>query len=158
MLLRIIAVGRMKNDPTHTLYKDYIERIDRMGASVSIGPCTTVEIDDRKSHPAQKGWTDKRFLEQVSHSDRLLVFDENGTSQKSKEFAAYLQKWRDQGTPRIICALGPAEGHGELIKTRANDIFSFGSATWPHLLARVMLAEQIYRGISILNNHPYHRE
>lgn len=87
-----------------------------------------------------------------------IVLDERGDALSSRGLADRLERWRDQGVPEAHFLIGAADGHDEAIRNSADLLISFGPATWPHLLARVMLAEQLYRATSILANHPYHRE
>ena len=84
--------------------------------------------------------------------------DERGTAEDSRAFAGRLAGWRDDGVSEIIFLLGAADGLSPDLRARAGFLLSLGPMTWPHLLARALLAEQIYRGISILANHPYHRD
>jgi 23S rRNA (pseudouridine1915-N3)-methyltransferase len=87
-----------------------------------------------------------------------IVLDERGKPLTSIEFAKKLEAWRDTGRREAMFLIGAADGHDEAIRDRADLLLSFGPATWPHLLVRVMLAEQLFRATSILANHPYHRE
>jgi len=86
------------------------------------------------------------------------VLDELGTALSSQAFAARLGQWRDDGVRETRFLLGPAEGHDPATRDAADLVMAFGPATWPHLLARAMLAEQLFRAVSILQGHPYHRE
>ena len=87
-----------------------------------------------------------------------ILLDERGQTLSSAELARKLEQWRDAGTREARFSIGAADGHSEDERARADLLLSFGSATWPHLLARAMLAEQLFRATSILGNHPYHRE
>ncbi len=87
-----------------------------------------------------------------------VALDERGQALSSRELADRLARWRDQGVSEALFLIGAADGHDEALRARADLLLSFGPATWPHLLARAMLAEQLYRATSILANHPYHRE
>src|SRR3546814_4033065 len=87
-----------------------------------------------------------------------LVLDERGESLSSMQLAKRLEGWRDRGVPEARFLIGAADGHEEDVRAEADLLLSFGPATWPHLLARAMLAEQLYRATAILANHPYHRE
>lgn len=87
-----------------------------------------------------------------------IVLDERGQALSSRALADRLEQWRDRGVPEAQFLIGAADGHDDALRDRADLLFSFGPATWPHLLARAMLAEQLYRATSILANHPYHRE
>ena len=87
-----------------------------------------------------------------------MLLDEKGKALSSMELAAKLEQWRDRGTRETRFVIGAADGHSEAEREAADLLLSFGKATWPHLLARAMLAEQLFRATSILTNHPYHRE
>lgn len=89
---------------------------------------------------------------------RLIALDERGRQWTSREFAERLAAWRDAGAPALAFAIGGADGLGEAVTSGADWIMSLGAMTWPHLLARVMLLEQLYRAQQILAGHPYHRE
>lgn len=87
-----------------------------------------------------------------------IVLDERGKSLTSRSLADHLEKWRDMGIAEARFMIGAADGHDAAMRDNADLLYSFGAATWPHLLARAMLAEQLYRATAILANHPYHRE
>ena len=87
-----------------------------------------------------------------------VLLDEKGKALSSMELAQSLEQWRDRGTREARFVLGAADGHSDAEREAADLLLSFGAATWPHLLARAMLAEQLFRATSILANHPYHRE
>ena len=87
-----------------------------------------------------------------------IVLDERGDALPSTELARKLERWRDEGKREARFLIGAADGHDEDQRRKADLILSFGPATWPHLLVRAMLAEQLFRATSILANHPYHRD
>lgn len=89
---------------------------------------------------------------------RLVVLDEKGRQFPSREFATLLGRWRDDGIRETRFLIGAADGHDDAVRGEADVLIAFGAATWPHMLARAMLAEQLWRATSILSNHPYHRE
>ncbi len=94
----------------------------------------------------------------AERGSKTILLDEKGEKLSSTEFAAMLGKWRDDGVSEVRFCLGAADGFDEEDRASADRLIAFGRATWPHLLARAMLAEQLYRATSILANHPYHRE
>lgn len=139
----IIAVGRLRQGPLHELFQDYAKRM-------ADWPLTLHEIDERKPVEAP-------ILSRMAAAQYRFVLDERGRSLKSVEFAAHLQKLEQQGNTRIAFVLGGADGHGQAVRDKGDFLLSFGIQTWPHMLARVMLAEQIYRARQIIAGHPYHR-
>ena len=88
---------------------------------------------------------------------RDVLLDERGKQLSSEDFAAVLGRWRDDGVREARFLIGAADGHGEAARSRADLLIAFGAMTWPHLMARAMLAEQLWRATSILAGHPYHR-
>jgi 23S rRNA (pseudouridine1915-N3)-methyltransferase len=129
---------------------DYAARI--------VPPPTIVELEEkRKLPPAElKAREAELLLAAVPAGARLTALDRRGAAWSSEEFARRLGAWRDRGLTSAF-ALGGAEGLGEAVLSRADDVLSFGSMTWPHFLARNMLLEQLYRAQQILAGHPYHR-
>lgn len=95
---------------------------------------------------------------EASGSSVTVVLDEGGKALSSTQLAKSLETWRDQGKREAIFLIGAADGHDDELRSSADLLLSFGPATWPHLLVRAMLAEQLFRATSILANHPYHRE
>ncbi len=141
--IEIAAVGRLKNGPLADLYAEYAARLK--GWSLTLH-----EIDDRK--PAETPMMDR-----LDNADYVFVLDERGKALGSADFAKKLQTLEDKGAARVVFAIGGADGHGDAVRARADFLLSFGIQTWPHMLARVMLAEQIYRARQIVTGHPYHR-
>jgi 23S rRNA (pseudouridine1915-N3)-methyltransferase len=139
VLLHIVARGKIGRSPEAELTERYLKRIQ--------WPTKVTELPDRGGtgpEPAANSVT--------------IVLDERGKPLTSIEFAKKLEAWRDTGRREAMFLIGAADGHDEAIRDRADLLLSFGPATWPHLLVRVMLAEQLFRATSILANHPYHRE
>jgi 23S rRNA (pseudouridine1915-N3)-methyltransferase len=97
------------------------------------------------------------LLAQVPAGSLLVALDERGKQMESPSFAERLAVWRDSGRGHLTFVIGGADGHSEQIRNRAECLLSFGAMTWPHMLVRGMLAEQLYRAECILANHPYHR-
>jgi 23S rRNA (pseudouridine1915-N3)-methyltransferase len=139
MLLHIIARGRIGRGPEADLVERYMKRI--------AWPTRITELPDSggRMPPPADG--------QVK-----ILLDEKGEQLSSIDFARRLERWRDQGRREARFLIGAADGFGEAERADADLLFAFGRATWPHLLARAMLAEQLFRATSILANHPYHRE
>jgi 23S rRNA (pseudouridine1915-N3)-methyltransferase len=117
-------------------------------------------LEERRPLPAAelKRREAELILRAVAAGSRLVALDARGQQWTSGDFAQRIAAWRDAGTPALAFAIGGADGLGEAVITRADAVLSLGAMTWPHLLARVMLLEQLYRGQQILAGHPYHRE
>jgi 23S rRNA (pseudouridine1915-N3)-methyltransferase len=140
MLLHVIARGKIGRSPE-------AELVERYGRRITWGFKVT-ELPDRGG-----------ALPQASVSPvRTAVLDERGTQMTSSAFAALLGRWRDDGVREARFLIGAADGHDTALRGEADLLLAFGAATWPHLLARAMLAEQLWRATSILAGHPYHRE
>ena len=138
MQLHIIARGKLGRSPEADLVERYARRI--------AWPFRHTELPDTGgSAPAPLT------------PSRAVLLDERGASLTSEEFAALLGKWRDQGVREVRFLIGAADGHGDASRKGADLLLAFGAMTWPHLLARAMLAEQLWRATSILAGHPYHR-
>jgi len=156
MRVTLAAVGRAKAGPARDLYDGYAARLRRG----PIGPLSLKEIDIRETLPAaERRRREAGLLRAAAPAGaRLIALDERGRSLNSAEFAALLGRWRDAGAAEIACLIGGAEGLDEAIRREAALVLSLGPMTWPHLLARALLAEQLFRANSILTGHPYHRE
>ena len=139
MLLHIIARGKIGRSPESELVDRYLKRI--------AWPVKLTELPDR-------GGT----VPPPSSHSIIIALDERGTALTSIELARKLEGWRDAGKREARFLIGAADGHGEDGRASADLLLSFGPATWPHLLVRAMLAEQLFRATAILANHPYHRE
>jgi 23S rRNA (pseudouridine1915-N3)-methyltransferase len=139
MLLHIIARGKIGRSPEAELTERYLKRIS--------WPTKVTELPDR-------GGT----LPELSGNAVTVTLDERGKPVSSMELARKLEGWRDTGRREARFLIGAADGHEEELRGKADLLLSFGPATWPHMLVRAMLAEQLFRATSILANHPYHRE
>jgi 23S rRNA (pseudouridine1915-N3)-methyltransferase len=151
----ILAVGRLRAGPEAELVADYLARFDRTGRPLGIGPAQVVEVEDRRGGgaPAEAAL----LLGAVPKGATLAALDERGRALDSPGFAALLRRAADAGTRDLAFAIGGADGLDPAIRARADHVVAFGRMVWPHLLARVMLAEQLYRAASILAGTPYHR-
>ena len=154
MKVTICAVGRLRSGPERELIDDYLMRFDRTGRALGLGPVNVVEVEDKKGGGmASEGALLSRT---VPEGAVLCVLDERGSVVTSSEFAGWLADWRDQGRDLAFVIGGP-DGIDPDLRSRADRALSFGSMVWPHMLARVMLAEQLYRAATILAGGPYHR-
>lgn len=138
MLLHILARGRIARSPEGELLDRYLKRIT--------WPVKHSELPD-------KGGT----IPPLAPQTRRVLLDERGRQFSSEEFAALLGRWRDEGVREARFEIGAADGHGNAARDEADVLIAFGAMTWPHLMARAMLAEQLYRATAILAGHPYHR-
>jgi 23S rRNA (pseudouridine1915-N3)-methyltransferase len=139
VLLHIVARGKIGRSPEADLVERYLKRI--------AWPTKVTELADRggkRPEPVAGGVT--------------VVLDERGQALSSTDLAKRLEQWRNGGKREARFLIGAADGHDDAERSRADLLLSFGPATWPHLLVRAMLAEQLFRATSILANHPYHRE
>ena len=139
MLLHIVARGKIGRSPESELTDRYLKRIP--------WPTKVTELPDRNG-----------ILPEPASNAVTIVLDERGKPLSSMDFAKKLESWRDMGRREARFLIGAADGHEEELRGKADLILSFGPATWPHMLTRAMLAEQLFRATSILANHPYHRE
>jgi 23S rRNA (pseudouridine1915-N3)-methyltransferase len=149
--LTIAAIGRAGRGPEHDLYEHYAKRIR--------WPLTLKELDEKRKLPAAQlvQREGELLLAAIPPKSVRVALDRRGKTLDSEAFAGRLQQWRDGAVADLAFLIGGADGHGETILKSADLVVSFGAMTWPHLLARAMLAEQIYRAQQLLAGHPYHR-
>ena len=139
MLLHIVARGKIARSPESDLVERYAKRI--------VWPLKSSELPERGGS-----------LPALLPPSRHIVLDERGRDLTSAEFAAQLSRWRDDGVREARFWIGAADGHSGSLRDSADLLLRFGAVTWPHLLARAMLMEQLWRATSIIAGHPYHRE
>ncbi len=156
MRITILAVGRQRAGSGAELVADYLTRFDRTGRALGLGPVRVIEIDDRRGGgPETEG---ALILRSLPDGARLIALDERGRTSVSPAFASRLRREADDGLRDLAFAIGGADGLSDAVRDRADDLLSLGAMVWPHMLVRVMLAEQLYRAASILAGAPYHRE
>jgi len=153
----ILAAGRAKGTPEGALADTYAQRASAAGRALGLGPVEAIEIEDRKDGDGRRDREAELLLQKIPDGGVLVALDERGETMPSEAFARWLAKQRDMGTPALTFAIGGADGHGLALFAKAQKRLAFGTQTWPHLLVRAMLAEQIYRAVTILAGHPYHR-
>lgn len=155
MKITLAAIGRAKAGPESDLFALYRERLP--------WPITLVEKDVKSTqhsaaNVAQRKAQEAEFL---LHSVRgcacVIALDERGRDLGSEAFAQWIGRHKDQGVGHIGLIIGGADGLDETVRTRAQLVWSLGRLTWPHMLVRGLVAEQLYRAYAILHNHPYHR-
>ena len=152
MRILIAAVGRAKRGPARDLYELYARRLR--------WPIALKEIDERRPLPpaSLKERQAEKLLAAVPAGACLVAVDEGGASLTSAGFADKMRSWREAGVADLVFAIADAEGHADILRRRADFVLSLGAMTWPHLLVRGLLAEQLYRAQQILAGHPYHRD
>ena len=161
MQLGIIAVGQMRGAGEISLFEEFQQRIEASGRQLGISGLSIIELREKR---ALTGADKKRHENQLianaleSRSGPFIVLDETGASLTSRAFAKKLQGWIERGDGEVTFVIGGADGLDDAIRARADQILSLGPMTWPHMLARVLLCEQLWRAISILTRHPYHRD
>ena len=155
MRLHLCAVGRLRAGPERDLVDDYLQRLDRTGRPLGLGPAVEHEVEDRKN----LGMSAEGVLlaRAIPEGAALCILDERGKTLSSPEFAQALAAWRDAGRQDAAFVIGGADGIDPALRARADLAISFGRMVWPHMLVRVMLAEQLYRAATILAGSPYHR-
>ncbi|KIC19776.1 23S rRNA (pseudouridine(1915)-N(3))-methyltransferase RlmH [Leisingera sp. ANG-Vp] len=155
MRLHICAAGRLRSGPEKSLIDDYLTRFDRTGRALGLGPARVVEIEDKKNG----GMAAEAVLlrKALPKGAVICALDERGKVISSPDFADKLAGWRDSGRQDLALIIGGADGIDPSLRAEADFSISFGKMVWPHMLVRVMLAEQIYRAATILAGSPYHR-
>jgi len=159
MRIVIAAVGRLKQGPERELAERYRKRALDAGRKLGLSAVDIVEIKESRARDAAR-----RMLEEsiaianiIPDGAVIAILDERGETMSSAAFAARLQEWRGQHKPAVVFVIGAADGLAPSLREKANLAIGFGAATWPHQLIRIMLLEQVYRAVTILTGHPYHR-
>jgi 23S rRNA (pseudouridine1915-N3)-methyltransferase len=159
MRLIVAAIGRLKAGPERELAERFRDRVAKAGRAVGLRDIEIVEIRESRAQEAAK-----RVLEEsialanvIAERAVMVALDERGENIDSGAFTGALRGWRDAGRPAAVFCIGGADGLGAAVRQRADLTLAFGAATWPHQLVRIMLLEQLYRAVTILAGHPYHR-
>jgi 23S rRNA (pseudouridine1915-N3)-methyltransferase len=159
MRLIVAAIGRLKAGPERELAERYRERVAKAGRAVGLRDIEIIEIRESRAQDAAR-----RVLEEsialaniIPERAAIVALDERGENLDSNSLTGALKTWRDAGRPAAVLAIGGADGLGAELRQRADLMLAFGGATWPHQLVRIMLMEQLYRAVTILAGHPYHR-
>ena len=151
MRIRIAAVGRLRDRALRSLIDTYYARL----------PWAVEEREVEVRHRCPAGERQARegdlLLGSTAKAAIIVALDPAGIDLTSDAFAHRVGQWRDGGTAEIAFLIGGADGHADVVRQRASELLAFGRMTWPHLLVRLMLAEQLYRASTILSGHPYHR-
>lgn len=159
MRITFAGIGKMKAGADKDLLDRYLDRARKTGRGLGYGAVNLMELpesraarsDDRKAEEAAA------LKAALPKGARLVVLDENGKTMNSQVFSDRIAQWRDEGTSDLVFAIGGADGHGQDLLQAADMKLAFGAMTWPHQIVRILLAEQVYRAMTIQSGHPYHR-
>lgn len=154
MRISLVCVHRLGAAPEAALARDYAARATAAGRPLGLGPVEIIEVEARKEGKAAQAAV---ILPQLEGA-HVIACDEHGKAMGSRDFAARLGRLRDDGQRRLALVIGGADGLDASVLERADALLAFGPQTWPHALARAMLAEQVYRAVTILGGSPYHRD
>ena len=160
MRIAVIAVGRLKSGPERELADRYRERAVALGRGLGVSSLDLTELPESRARRGADRQDEEgaAILAQVPHDARLIAYDERGRSDLGSEtLAERVRVWRDAACPVLGVAIGGPDGLSAEVRTRADLILAFGAATLPHGLVRVLALEQVYRTLTILSGHPYHR-
>lgn len=159
MKLVIAAIGRQKAGPETDLVARYQDRAKKAGRSLGLSGPDIVDFAESRarSTPERKSQEAEQLLKSLPNGSYIVALDENGKHVSSEAFAKLIDKQRNTGTPAVAFVIGGPDGHGDELLARADMKLALGAMTWPHQLARMLLTEQVYRAITILTGHPYHR-
>jgi 23S rRNA (pseudouridine1915-N3)-methyltransferase len=159
MKVTIAAIGRLKAGAERELLERYLKRADGAGRKHGLS-FSVRELPDGRADAAvlRKEQEAAALLAAFPPGAKVVALDESGQTLDSRAFADRLARWRDQGVEHLVFVIGGADGLGGTILEGADLCLAFGRMTWPHQLIRSMLAEQLYRAVTILSGHPYHRD
>jgi len=154
MRIAIVAIGRLARSPETELVRTYVERASNAGRALGLGPVEVIEVESRKPGKAAEAEALRAHLTDA----HIIACDEHGQARPSRTFAEEIAGLRDRGLRRLVFLIGGADGLAPELLAQANGKLAFGPQTWPHAMARAMLAEQVYRAVTILAGSPYHRD
>lgn len=159
MKLGLTSFGRLKAGPERELVSRYWQRLEASSRSAGFTGTDLREFDESRARRPEDRKLEEAdvLLASLPAGARLIALDERGKAWSSEAFAADIAKARDNGLPAYVLAIGGPDGFDAKIRAAASVTLSFGAMTWPHQLVRVMAAEQLYRAVTILTGHPYHR-
>ena len=152
MRITLVAVGRARRGPVEELCREYAGRLPWAVEILEVEPKKRLAGDALKVHEAEL------LAARIPDGAVLVALDERGNALASTEFAETFRRWRDSGRDRVCFLIGGADGLDPSLRARADMVLAFGPQTWPHMMVRAMLLEQVYRAERILAGHPYHRE
>ncbi len=159
MRVTIAAVGRLRAGAERELFRRYWSRLEATGRQIGIGPVKVIEASDsaRGSLTERRNAESEALLKKIDDGATLVALDETGKAFTSQELANLLETYRDRGVGELAFLIGGADGHGAAVGKHSALKLALGTMTLPHGLARIVLAEQLYRAATILSGHPYHR-
>jgi 23S rRNA (pseudouridine1915-N3)-methyltransferase len=159
MRMVVAAIGRLKQGPERDLAERYRKRAADAGRGIGLRDIEIIEIKESRARE-----TEKRVIEEsialanvITDGAHSVALDERGDSLDSRAFATFVQRWRDESAPAAVFLIGGADGMTPGLRQQTDLRLAFGKATWPHQLVRIMLLEQIYRAVTLIAGHPYHR-
>ncbi len=156
MRIVIATVGRLRDGPEAALAADYVARAAAGGRSLGFRAVDLIEVEGKT--PGDQRAEASALLRSTPEQARKILLDERGAEWSSRQLAEKLARWRDDGLACAVFWIGGADGASQSLKDQADEKLAFGRQTWPHRLVRVMIAEQIYRAVTILSGNPYHRD
>jgi len=159
MRILVLAIGRLKQGPEAELAERYRKRAAQAGRSLGLREIEIVEIKESRAQEAEKRMIEESIAlaNLIPEKAITIILDERGKSLPSAELTEQIRSWRDEGVAAVVFIIGGADGLAGSLRDKAALKLSFGAATWPHQMVRIMLLEQIYRAVTILAGHPYHR-
>ena len=159
MRVGLVAIGKLKAGPEKELAERYLDRFAKTGPAIGLEFSRVMEAGESRAQTAEgRKREEAAFIEKsIPDGAILVVLDERGKALDSPAFAQQLGLWRDAGKRDLVLAIGGPDGHDPDLQARADLLLCLGKMTWPHQVARILLAEQLYRAVTILSGHPYHR-
>jgi 23S rRNA (pseudouridine1915-N3)-methyltransferase len=160
MRIVIAAVGRLKAGPDRELAGRYRERATKLARALGVRAIEVIEVRESRAREAERRMTEEAIalISIIPEHAVTVLLDSRGENASSDALAGRLRGWRDGAREAVCFIVGGADGLGPALRDRAELVLAFGAATWPHQLVRIMLMEQIYRAMTILSGHPYHRD
>ncbi len=159
MKLHLVCIGKLKSSAEKTIAADYVARINQLARSAGLKGLHIHEWPESQRESAAQRMKDEATVlaKSTPPGAVTIVFDERGKSLTSESFAGLLRKYTDASQADLVFLVGGPDGHAATTRENANHVIALGTMTWPHRLARIMILEQLYRAVTIMLNHPYHR-
>jgi 23S rRNA (pseudouridine1915-N3)-methyltransferase len=159
MRVTLFAVGRLKAGPEQELSARYLDRFAKAGTAIGLDFSKVIEVPESRASSADARKRDEAEMlrKSIPENGVLILLDERGKHLDSEQFAGLLEQQKDSGKRDLVIAIGGADGLDPLLHAQAAAVICLGKLTWPHQLVRILIAEQLYRAVTILSGHPYHR-